>query len=152
MDIDGVLNSMPYHKNKKDDQELNPDNLKHLAVIQHKTHAKIILCSTWKDLNHPDEPEVYKIYLKLINTLKKYGLTITDSTPETKKGRPCDIHKYLNQHPADKFVILDDDYHDKDYKTYGLDKNLIQTYYFCCKESQGGLQVHHAKKAIKLLT
>lgn len=151
LDIDGVLNSLPYANNHPD-EELNPENLKRLAEIQRKTDANIILCSTWKDCDHPDEPDVYYMYENLTNTLKQYGLSIYDKTPDTHKGRPHEIHTYLEHHPkTTRFVILDDDYTPKDYAAFDLDSHLVQTKFFCHTESEGGLQDYHVIHAIQIL-
>lgn len=151
LDIDGVLNSLPYANNHPD-EELNPENLKRLAEIQHKTDAAIVLSSTWKDCDHPDEPDVYYMYENLINTLKIYGLSIQDKTPDTHKGRPHEIHTYLEQHPkTNTFVILDDDYTPEDYAAFGIASHLVQTKFFCHTESEGGLQDYHVKQAIQIL-
>lgn len=156
LDVDGVLNSLPYHnahKNDPDYQELNHENLNRLSIIQRLTQAELVLASTWKALNAPDEPEAYKMWLYLVDTLKKYDLEIMDSTPESEKGRPCDIRQWLDAHPDEeiRYAILDDDYHEKDYAEYGLGGHLVQTRYFCMLESQGGIQESHVKQTLKLL-
>lgn len=151
LDIDGVLNCSPY-ANAHPDQKLNPENLERLAEIQHKTNAAIVLCSTWKDCDHPDEPDVYYMYEYLTNTLKTYGLFIQNKTPDTHKGRPHEIHTYLEQHPeTNTFVILDDDYTAENYAVFGINSHLIQTRFFCHTESEGGLQDCHVKQAIQIL-
>lgn len=151
LDIDGVLNSLPYAKTKPD-QELNPENIQNLAAIQNATNAAIVLCSTWKECDHPEEPEVYGMYKYLINTLKAYKLQIYDKTPDTAKGRPHEIKTYLDKHKKVKsFVILDDDYTPDDYAKFNLEKHLVQTKFFCHEESEGGLQKQHVNQAIEIV-
>lgn len=154
LDVDGVLNSLPYSERMADSKnaELNPENIENLAKIQHSTNADIILCSTWKQCDTPDIPECYEIYTMLTNSLAKHNMTIKDKTTDVNGHRPTEIKSWLDKHPdVTHYVILDDDYTPDDYKTVSLDKHLVQTKYFCLKESEGGIQPEHIIKAIDIL-
>lgn len=151
LDIDGVLNSMPYFQSKEYKKSHSVISAFHLGLLQqlHNTcNAKIVLCSTWREIphNHP-------MYQGLENQLARYGMKIFSETPLLKDGsRPHEIKTWLTNHfSINGFVILDDDFSLDEYKKYGLDQNLVKTKYFCKTEKEGGLQSSHVKIAEKIL-
>ena len=173
LDIDGVLNSNYYFeqksKNTKNAQnnnntgtniitnintdtsqidkydDIDPIRVKRLRNIIEETGAKIIICSSWRSLSDiPEHPQ----WKYLISSLAAENLQIYDQTPETLKGRPYDIRKYLDLHPEiTRYIILDDDYGYAAYRKLGI-YNLIQTSYW---EKPGGLQDYDVNVAISLL-
>lgn len=154
-DVDGVLNCMPYNdrvKCKDAPASLNNENIKRLAEIQKLTDADLVICSTWRQLDVPDDENVYPMWKFLVSSLQEFGLKISDKTPDTKKGRPADIKQWLDMQNEDmQFVILDDDYSKCDYDKYNIGKHLVQTKYFCVTEEDGGLQEYHVQEALKIL-
>lgn len=176
LDIDGVLNSNYYFEQKsqntqnaKDAQnnnntstniitnintdasqidkydDIDPIRVKRLRNIIEETGAKIILCSSWRSLSDiPGHPQ----WKYLLSSLAAENLYIYDQTPETLKGRPYDIRKYLDLHPEiTRYIILDDDYGYAAYRKLGI-YNLVQTSYW---EKPGGLQDYDVNVAISLL-
>ena len=153
LDIDGVLNSMPYcelQKGKTGHHEISDFHVKMLSKIYHSCHASIVLASTWRYLRNTTENEAKIMYQYLIDTLAKYGMQIMSHTPVIFGNRPLEIATYLQNIDTNNinYIILDDDFSKEEYKKYGLEKNLIPTKFFCYDISEGGLQPEHVEKAI----
>ena len=146
LDIDGVLNSLPY--SKQTNEELNPYTLTLLSKIYHKYDCQIVLASTWRELK--DIPECADVWNYLIDNLQKYDMKIFDITPMINNNRPKEIAEWLKNHSWTNYVILDDDFPIEDYKKHHLDKHLIKTIFFTDDISEGGLQEKHVKQAIKI--
>lgn len=150
LDIDGVLNSMAYFKNVKEEdglKEISDFHLQKLSEIYHTAGAEIVLCSTWRTLRADNE-----MYQYLVNSLAKYNMKIFDKTPVIAMDRPLEIYSWLEEQSEEvRYVILDDDYPAEEYEEYGLEDHLIRTVFYCFEESEGGLQDTHVKKAIGIL-
>lgn len=155
LDIDGVLNSLPYFENmasKNEFCELNNDNVSILAKIYHQNDAKIVLSSTWRFLKDKTG-HAGDMYSYLIQTLSEYDMEIISVTPIISANRPKEIKVWLENNDIDNmfnFIIIDDDFSKRHYDTYGLGDRLIQTKYFCNSLSEGGLQEKHIKQAKEL--
>lgn len=154
LDIDGVLNSMAYFESLKTRtarDEISDYHLKLLAELYHSCDAKIVLSSTWRDLDKPHE-DCYKMYHYLENCLAKYDMCIFSQTPIVNGERPKEIKTWLTNHSnISHYVSLDDDFCSEDYRKYGIEKCLIATKFFCKKLEDGGLQPIHIEKAKKIL-
>lgn len=160
LDIDGVLNSMAYFEslergNKQTDyNEISDFHLQMLAKIYHTCDAKIVLSSTWREMDDESDINIYPMYQYLIESLAKYDMKIFSKTPVLGMNRPLEIITWLNNQ-VDKenirFVSLDDDFSKEDYKRYGIDNCLIQTRFFCYDKSDGGLQQRHVDMTIEKL-
>lgn len=166
LDIDGVLNSLPYFKSMKDTDEtykkdidetyneISDFHLKKLAEIYHTCNAEIVLSSTWRDLDDPSDKVCYQTYEYLLKSLAKYDMKIISKTPTIHMNRPLEIITWVNNQ-IDKedinFVSLDDDFSVEDYAKYGIEDKLIHTKFFCSDISEGGLQQEHVDRAIKIL-
>ena len=105
LDVDGVLHDAFV---RLPSQELNPECMRRLRTIIDKTHASIVISSSWRI--HTDN-----LY-KLRDKLNEYGLDYIDTTPDFtgKNGIPeprkFEIEDWLQKHPnVEKWVILDDD-------------------------------------------
>lgn len=160
LDIDGVLNSLPYFesiKGVKYDKynEISDFHLKKLSEIYYKCNAHIVLSSTWRELDDPSDINCYPMYEYLSKSLDKYGMKIISKTPVINMNRPLEIVTWLNNR-TDKeiinFVSLDDDFSVEDYERYGIADKLIRTKFFCNDIYEGGLQQEHVDKAIRILT
>lgn len=156
LDIDGVLNSMPYANSivhtPNEHQEINPFNLKKLSKIYHTFDCNIVLSSTWRTIDVQDNEDCKNMYDYLKNMLASEQMIIHDKTPVTNNNRPLEIKTWLTQHPnVTHFVILDDDFSPESYAEYQLDKHLVHTHYFCKELKDGGLQQEHVVKAIEIL-
>lgn len=156
LDVDGVLNSMPYCE--RAGRELNPENIRRLKEIVDATGAKIVLSSTWKQIWDDTGKDAKDMRLRLTYALDAYRLFIGAFTPNLPTGfRPEEIKQFLEEyksvHPMEKvvWVSLDDDYKEEHYRSCGLGSGLIQTRFFCKSEDEGGLQDIHVEKAIQML-
>ena len=155
LDIDGVLNSLPYFENmasKNEFCELNNDNVSILAKIYHQNDAKIVLSSTWRFLKDKTG-HAGDMYSYLIQTLSEYNMQIISITPIISANRPKEIKAWLDNNNIYKvinYIIIDDDFSKSHYDKYGLGDKLIQTKYFCHDLSEGGLQEKHIKQAKEL--
>lgn len=160
LDVDGVLNSSAYFdslraNNKINDFiEINEFNVKMLAEIYHQCNAKIVLASTWKELDNKTSELPSRMYNYLEETLRKYDMEIFSKTPDVNGNRPAEIAEWLvcNGNKDDKFVILDDDYSIKDYTKVNLGGHIVKTKYFCNSLEEGGLQQEHVEMAIAILS
>lgn len=156
LDIDGVLNSLPYCEHHKHETENLFDQisevcLNRLADIVAQTGAHIILSSTWKELWLTDEPTCIQLRNQLTARLANVGLTIHEHTPDVHP-RPQAIKKYLDDHPTiTNFVIFDDDFGPEAYHELMLSDNLIHTTFFCYNENEGGIRDIHVDQALQIL-
>lgn len=160
LDIDGVLNSMPYFENLKSEtsqgekyNQIGDFHLKMLSKIYHECDAKIVLASTWRDLEDSSDEDGYLLYQYLIECLEKYDMKIFSKTPIIQFNRPLEIFTWLkNFNVSDiRYVILDDDFSKDEYQKYNLENHLVQTKFFCKNISEGGIQKEHVYKAIEIL-
>ena len=156
LDIDGVLNSMPYfdkHPSDGEHHELRDYHLQQLSQIVHVCHAQIVLSSTWRQLDDVSDDSAYPMWQYLTNALAGYGMHIFDKTPVIQLNRPLEIVTWLRMQ-SDKdticFVSLDDDFTKAKYDAYGIGGHLVQTRFFCQTMDEGGLQQMHVKQAIAL--
>ena len=141
LDIDGVLNcgTGVYSFLHKDKVEL-------LTKIVKETNARIILISSWKDEWFKDETGLNGAHAKILNNVfAEFGIEISDKTNDNnswKRGKG--IVDYLNNHPAESWIVLDDDIF-PDYKECGCIEHLIKTGF------NTGLTENLCKKAIQML-
>lgn len=151
LDIDGVLNSNEYVKTdrylKKEqgvgfpDCDLDENAIKRVNHICEKTGAKIVISSTWREMNDCI-PSLIRNGLKI----KVIGLTPcldrkTESGVWMAKTRGQEIQAWLDKNEVDEYVILDDD---KDMLDSQL-SNFINTNYLY------GLTEEDVEEAIKIL-
>jgi hypothetical protein len=156
LDVDGVLNSMPYFEKNKDKghMEISDYHLQMLAKIYHTCDAKIVLSSSWRELDDESDIHVYWMYQYLIDELAKYDMEIISKTPVIDMNRPLEIKTWLNNRVDKediKFVSLDDDFTKDKYDEYGIGDCLVKTEFFCKDISEGGIQQRHVDKAIEIL-
>ena len=158
LDVDGVLNSMAYfEQNKgqgKGSAEISDYHLQMLAKIYHSCDCKIVLSSSWRELDDESDIHVYWMYEYLVNELARYNMEIISKTPVIDMNRPLEIKTWLDNR-VDKenirFVSLDDDFSKERYDEYGIGHCLIKTEFFCYDVYEGGLQQKHVDKAIEIL-
>ena len=163
LDIDGVPNSKAYFDSIKESEilatekihiEISEYHVKLLSELCHACDAKIVLASTWKELDDPSNSKAYCMYQYLVDMLAQYDMEILDKTPTINGCRPYEIFMWL-QARTDKneiqAVILDDDFNRSEYRKYGLENILVQTKFFVNKISDGGLQQKHVSEAIHIL-
>lgn len=158
LDVDGVLNSMAYYEHNKKIgkkvKEISDYHLQMLAKIYHTCDAKIVLSSTWRELDCDDNDTCMAMYKYLVDELARYDMKIISKTPVIDMNRPLEIKTWLDNR-VDKgeirFVSLDDDFSKDKYDEYGIGNCLVKTKFFCRELSEGGLQQEHVDNAIKIL-
>ena len=164
LDIDGVLTHTDYLNWKT--RHIDPERVRFLAGIVELTGAQIVLISTWKDGYDRQSGQKDDYYVVLENVLAEHGLEIydiTDNIPEEVleqiqvisldrldihckhgTGRAAEVEKWIKDHQADGFVILDDE--DHDWSDYGFDSHWIQTSWY-----ESGLQEKDVAEAVRIL-
>ena len=158
LDIDGVLNSMPYFesiKGKRDKiyNEIDESKLPLLKRIVEENNAHIVLSSTWRNLDHEEESHCYAMWQYLVNSLAKYDMKIISKTPLIAQKRPLEIKTWLDNRVDKKdikWISLDDDYSEEDYKEFGIGGHLVHTKFFTYNINDGGLQEKHVELAKQL--
>lgn len=150
LDIDGVLNTS-YTKYR--DDILDDFRLDYLAKIVNKTHAKIVLTSTWR-YNISKNLFSFKAYSnstkKLIDSLKERGIKISALLPDTPNNRRAeDVLEFIKKHKVTRFVILDDELFN--YEPLKLSNNLLRTSFYEENELDAGLTQKMIRQAIQLL-
>lgn len=158
LDIDGVLNSMPYFESIKDKRdrthnEIDESKLPLLKRIVEENNAHIVLSSTWRDLDHEEETYCYAMWQYLINSLAKYDMKIMSKTPLIAQKRPLEIKTWLDNRVDKediKWISLDDDCSEEDYEEYGIGGHLVHTKFFTYDINDGGLQEKHVALARQL--
>lgn len=158
LDIDGVLNSMPYFesiKGKRDriHNEIDESKLPLLKQIIEENNAHIVLSSTWRDLDDEEHPTCYAMWEYLVKSLEKYDMRIMSKTPIIKQKRPLEIKTWLENRVDKneiKWISLDDDWSEKHYEEYGIGGHLVSTKFFTYDINDGGLQEKHVLLAKEL--
>lgn len=129
LDVDGVLNRDGCAVIAEDGEFIAREPLDRLAEIVERTGAKIVLTSTWKTGWSPVRGECDFMAGYLCDKLASRGMTVYDKTGGEdlerifKRGEW--VKRYLDEHPADGFVILDDKLFD--YGDHGLADRLVKT-------------------------
>ena len=111
LDIDGVLNSVKYDR-ERTDKEGNIDETRMVLLkeLVDSTNAEIVLSSSWRKHWSIDD-ECDHIGIELNSTFQKYGLKISDKTPVLSAlERSIEIQTWLDEHLCEiqSFVIIDD--------------------------------------------
>ena len=136
LDVDGVLNR---GFDVDPNNEIERKRCLYLAYLVYRTHAKIVVHSSWKY----DK----RMLSKLRRALKEYGLHIYDVTP-TILGEGCgrvnEIKQWMSEHTFDEkhWVMLDDwDYS----KEFG--EHFVRTW----SDGHYGLCTKYVRQALKIL-
>ncbi len=148
LDIDGVLNSAIYDRQRQPGDKNNIDEsrlvlLKELIDI---TDAKIVLSTSWRRHWEEDETRCDHIGAELNEIFGCYGLQIFSKTPEFAGfERAAEIQFWLDHHKANvkSFVIIDD----IGFGWGSLSDHLIQTNY----RIGMGLKQEHIERATIIL-
>jgi hypothetical protein len=108
LDIDGVLNkesdwARPY--------TLNNENVQAFIKLVHKiSNPKIILTSSWRVGWSPAFEECTAQIQTLLCSLREAGISISGKTEQANsRDRAKEIRYFLNHHPQDRYIIIDDD-------------------------------------------
>lgn len=106
LDIDGVLNGYETAEQSPEGfTGIDDEKVALLAEIAQLFHAEIVLSSDWRLSFNKDRDTKY-----LLEKLNKYGLKITDFTPNiSSQLRGAEISVWLDQHKeVEQYVVLDD--------------------------------------------
>lgn len=147
LDIDGVLNSYTYDRQRSpEDGNIDKTRLELLKFLTDKTNAKIVLTSSWREHWDKEECKRDEKGALLADTFMQAGLDIYDKTPFIGYLKRADeIRAWLSSNPQTKgFVIFDDN-------VFGwgdLAESFIQTNYRIGR----GLEEEHIQKALELLS
>ncbi len=148
LDIDGVLNSHKYDKERDIMNTSNIDStrLDLVKEIVDKTGAKIVLTSTWR--KHWEKSEAFcdNVGKELNETFRSHGLEIYDKTPSINfLERGLEVQAYLSNHLEDleAFCVVDD-------MMYAWD-NLSPFFVKTNPRIGYGLEKRHVEKIIELL-
>ncbi|MBR3307815.1 MAG: hypothetical protein IKI75_11280 [Lachnospiraceae bacterium] len=108
LDVDGVLNTTADWARKV--YSLDPECVKVFCrLLEGLADPKIVLSSTWRNGIARDGSTAVHID-ELIQALRPAGITSIDRTGISPDGsRSREIGHYLKRHPADGYIILDDD-------------------------------------------
>ena len=147
LDIDGVLNSVKYDR-ERTDKEGNIDETRMVLLkeLVDSTNAEIVLSSSWRKHWSIDDDKCDHIGIDLNSTFQKYGLKISDKTPVLSAlERSIEIQTWLDEHLCEiqSFVIIDDMF-----GGWGpLANNLVKT----DNHIGRGLEMKHVEMAKRVL-
>ena len=146
LDIDGVLNSARYDKNKSDsDGNIDASRLELLKALIDQTEANIVLSSSWRSHWDPLGKETNEIGRELEDIFNQHGIKLFDRTPLLGGNRSNEIRAWLSgRKDIEGFVILDD----IKFGWGDLEAHVVKTDY----RIGNGLEQTHINKAIEILT
>lgn len=147
LDIDGVLNSVIYDRQRTDkDGNIDETRMVLLKDLVDSTNAEIVLSSSWRKHWSIDGSECDHIGIELNSTFEKFGLKISDKTPVLSAfDRSIEIQAWLDEHSCEiqTFVIIDDIF-----GGWGeLANNLVKT----DSRIGRGLETKHVETAKRIL-
>ncbi len=146
LDVDGVLNDDRTRERCCGMLGISPQKVQNLKYIVDQTHAQIVLTSTWKEMwDFEDKESQDSMGTYLDGQLAAAGLKIIAKTEDEGYNRGQGIVDYLAEHPADAWVVLDDDIF-QDFESLGIIPHLVQTDW-----SDGGLTPELAIQAVHML-
>lgn len=139
LDIDGVLNNDRTVTKSPDGYVGISDNLcKRLEKIIKATNAKVVLTSSWKDCSSPQD----LVYMR--KRLKRHlALPVGQTSEKRPTLRGTGIREYLENHPCDEYVILDD-------YSFNFEEERLQEHTIITDGSKG-LTNDDVERAIKIL-
>lgn len=145
LDVDGILNSNDTEDVFKGFIGLDYSGIKLLREIIDATNAEIVLVSSWKHRWYKDDKVRQDDLANYLDRrLAEEGLKIIDKTEGTS-DRGTGIIKWLSEHPAESWIVLDDEIF-PDYDECGIMPHLVKTSFY-----DGGLKEKHVEMAIKML-
>ena len=147
LDIDGVLNSVRYDRQRTIDQgNIDETRLQLIKKLVDSTEARIVLSSSWRKHWEKDISKCDAIGRDINEVFAKYQLAIYDKTEcLPSNDRAEEIRKWLNrQGNIEAFVIFDD-------IAFGWGNNLQEHLIKTNPRIGFGLEEKHIQKAIELL-
>lgn len=115
LDIDGVI-ATPASMRKSYELGREPEDmlfdtlaLMYVGRLVQLTGAKVVLSSTWREDLDSNDPLLRAIVDNLCRQLEATGAPLFDVTPKVLGGdRSSEIAAWLEDHPCEAWVILDD--------------------------------------------
>lgn len=146
LDIDGVLNSARYDKNKSDyDSNIDVSRLELVKTLIDCTGADIVLSSSWRSHWDPEGKDTNETGRELEGIFKQYGIKLFDKTPSLGGNRSKEIRAWLSRREdIESFVIIDD----IKFGWGDLEDYVVKTDY----RIGNALEQTHISKAIEILT
>ena len=147
LDIDGVLNSVRYDRQRTIDQgNIDETRLQLIKKLVDSTEARIVLSSSWRKHWEKDISKCDAIGRDINEVFAKYQLAIYDKTEcLPSNDRAEEIRKWLNrQGNIEAFVIFDD-------IAFGWGNDLQEHLIKTNPRIGFGLEEKHIQKAIELL-
>lgn len=146
LNIDGVLNSAVYDKNKSEsDGNIDISRLVLIKALVDRTGASVVLSSSWRCHWDPLGEETDEIGSELEGVFNQCGIELFDRTPLLGGNRSKEIRAWLSgREDIESFVIIDD-------IKFGwgeLDDYVVKTDYRIGR----ALEQIHIDKSIKVLT
>ncbi len=146
LDIDGVLNSAGYDKNKSaTDGNIDISRLMLIKSLIDCTGANVVLSSSWRCHWDPEGKETNETGCELEGIFNQSGIKLFDRTPLLGGNRSKEIRAWLSgREDIESFVIIDD-------IKFGwgeLEEYVVKTDY----RIGNALEQMHIDKAIKILT
>lgn len=145
LDIDGVLNSKIFDKEKDSFDIMDPTRLVLLKKIVDETGAEIVLTSSWRHGWAIQECDCQSdAAIKIWNEFANANIFIMDKTTEEYYSRTEQIKEWLSKNPeVESYVILDD----IQFGWEELEGRVVKTHYLIDR----GLEDRHVKEAIEIL-
>lgn len=146
LDVDGILTHISYHN--KETCHIDPEKVTLLKGLCDSTNASVVIISSWRG----GKDWTPKMYFVLRKILHEAGIPVLGDAPYipprltgSKKdtvtleeleqcrlifgtGRAAEVQAYLQEHPTDSFVILDDE--DYDWAAYGYGCRWVRPSWF----------------------
>ena len=149
LDIDGVLNSRIYDRQRNWNEQTGIDETRLLLVkeIVEATGAEIVLSSTWRESWEQDISLCGKDGVYINEIFAKYGLKVYDKTPNlglyAERNEEIDAWLAETKENIESFVIIDD---------YAFDWGELSVRFVKTNPKLGlGLEEKHVRKAIEIL-
>lgn len=145
LDVDGVLNDDRTRERCCGMIGIAPHKVANLKYIVENANAKIVLISSWKNMWDFTRSKQHKnMGMYLDGQLAAESLHIENKTKDEGFNRGEGILQFLETHPAEAWVVLDDETFD--YEECGIMPHLIQTDF-----NNGGLTKKLAHSAVVLM-
>lgn len=145
LDIDGVLNSYLYDKEKNEnDGNIDISRLELIKSLVDRTQARVVLSSSWRCHWDPAGRETDATGKELETVFFQHGIYLSDITPLLGGNRSKEIRAWLSgRSDIEGFVIIDD----IKFGWGDLEQYVVKTDYRIGR----GLEQSHIDKAIKIL-
>lgn len=146
LDVDGILTYMSYQN--KETCDIDPEKVHLLKKLCDDTDAAIVIISSWRG-NIDWTPKMYFVLRKILHDAdipvigdapyippkstgpKKNTITLEELEQchlVFGTGRAAEVQAYLQEHPTNSFVILDDE--DHDWAAYGYARHWVRPSWF----------------------